>query len=127
MKFWRKYAERGTRFFRWLSTPDTILQMAQRSTSYYAPSAAVAALVEAIARDSKSILPVSIRLQGEYGLDNIAVSVPARIGKGGAEKIICVRMDSRELRKFMDAAEELRISLARANVMPLGPEGEQHA
>jgi len=106
---------------------DTILQMAQSSTSYYAPSAAVAALVEAIARDSKSILPVSIRLQGEYGLDNIAVSVPARIGKGGAEKIICIRMDSRELKKFMDAAEELRISLARANVMPPGPEGEQHA
>jgi malate dehydrogenase len=106
---------------------DTILQMAQRSTSYYAPSAAVAALVEAIARDSKAILPVSIRLQGEYGLEDIAVSVPARLGKQGVEQIVSVRMSSEEQKKFLDAADELRISLAQVTGMQHGPEGEQHA
>jgi malate dehydrogenase len=95
---------------------DTILQMAQRSTSYYAPSAAVAALVEAIARDTKAILPVSMCLQGEYGLQDIAVSVPARIGKTGAEEIVSLRMQPEEAVAFSAAADELRASLARVAV-----------
>ena len=45
---------------------DTILYMSQQSTAFYAPSAAIAALVDAIVRDTKAILPVSIRLEGEY-------------------------------------------------------------
>jgi malate dehydrogenase len=92
---------------------DTILHMAQRSTSYYAPSAAVAALVEAIVRDTKTILPVSIRLEGEYGLSDIAVSVPARIGIGGAEQVVPVEMSKVENREFLDAADDLRASLNR--------------
>jgi malate dehydrogenase len=92
---------------------DTILQLAQRSTSYYAPSAAVAALVEAIVRDTKTVMPVSIRLEGEYGLSGIAVSVPARIGKGGVDEIVSVAMSSGEKTAFLAAADELRASLAR--------------
>jgi malate dehydrogenase len=93
---------------------DTILQMAQRSTSYYAPSAAVATLVEAIVRGCGTILPVSIHLQGEYGLQNIAVSVPARIGPEGVEEVINIRLKPEEKREFTNAADELRASLDRA-------------
>jgi len=93
---------------------DAILQMAQRATSYYAPSAAVAALVEAIVRDTKTILPVSIRLQGEYGLKDIAVSVPARIGARGVDRVIPVEMTDAESKEFLDGAAELRASLNRA-------------
>jgi len=92
---------------------DTILQMAQRSTSYYAPSAAVASLVEAIVRDTRAILPVSMRLQGEYGVSGIAVSVPARIGARGVDQVISVEMNEIETKEFSDAAEELRASLNR--------------
>lgn len=92
---------------------DVILQMAQRSTSYYAPSAAVSVLVEAIVRDSRVILPVSLRLNGEYGLHDIALSVPARIGLHGAAQIIPVRMNADEKRRFAQAADELRMSLGR--------------
>ncbi len=94
---------------------DTILQLAQRSTSYYAPSAAIAALVEAIARDAKSILPVSIRLQGEYGLDDIAVSVPACIGARGVDHVITVKMSPEETKEFQNAADDLRASLKRVS------------
>jgi malate dehydrogenase len=94
---------------------DTILQLAQRSTSFYAPSAAIAALVEAIARDTKSILPVSIRLQGEYGLDDIAVSVPACIGAGGVDHVVSVKMSPEETKEFKNAADELRASLQRVS------------
>ena len=93
---------------------DTILQMAQRSTSYYAPSAAVAALVNSIARDTRSILPVSIRLQGEYGLNDIAVSVPARICARGVDRVIPVEMSAGENEEFLKAADELRASLKGA-------------
>jgi malate dehydrogenase len=93
---------------------DTILQMAQRSTSYYAPSAAVAVLGEAIVRDTKAVLPVSIRLQGEYGLSDIAVSVPARIGAGGVDRVVSVEMSAEEKKEFLKAADELRASLKHA-------------
>jgi malate dehydrogenase len=94
---------------------DVILQMAQRSTAYYAPSAAVAALVEAIVRDTKAILPVSIRLEGEFGLDGIAVSVPVQIGEKGAEKFFGIKMSVAENRDFIDAANDLCASLNRVS------------
>lgn len=94
---------------------DTILQMAQRSTSYYAPSAAVAALVVPLIRGCMSILPVSVCLQGEYGQQDIALSVPARVGKNGVNKIVDTAMTPAEKKQFSDAADELRASLARVS------------
>jgi malate dehydrogenase len=94
---------------------DAILQMAQRSTAYYAPSAAVAALVEAIVRDTKAILPVSIRLEGEYGVGGIAVSIPAQIGEKGVERVFTVNMSLVEKKAFMEAADDLCASLNRVS------------
>jgi len=93
---------------------DTILELSERSTAYYAPSAAVAALARAVIRDGRTILPVSMRLDGEYGLRDIALSVPARIGAGGAESVIEVALGGREEKEFRDAAGDLRRSLERA-------------
>jgi malate dehydrogenase len=104
---------------------DTILHMAQRSTSFYAPSAAVAALVEAIARDTNAVLPVSMRLQGEYGLSNIALSVPAFIGVRGVERIFPVEMSDAEMKEFLSAAEELRASLKTVAGANSGKAGEE--
>lgn len=92
---------------------DTILELAERSTAYYAPSAAVAALALAVVRDSRTVLPVSMRLDGEYGLRDIALSVPARVGAGGAQGIIEVAMSAEEEQQFRDAAGDLRRSLGR--------------
>jgi malate dehydrogenase len=90
---------------------DTILELAQRSTSYYAPSAAVVALTEAIIRDTREILPVSICLDGEYGCQDLAVSIPARIGAGGVEEVISIDMSDAETKEFKEAAADLRMSL----------------
>lgn len=94
---------------------DTILQLAQKSTSYYAPSAAIAALAEAVVRDTKTILPVSVRLEGEYGCQDIAVSVPARIGAGGAEQILQIAMSEAETAEFKAAVADVRVSLNRVD------------
>jgi malate dehydrogenase len=93
---------------------DTILYMAQRSTAFYAPSAAIAALVDAIVRDANSILPVCVRLDGEYGLKDIAVSVPARVGGQGVEHVIPVPLSGTETEELGKAVAELRASMDRA-------------
>jgi len=93
---------------------DTILYMSQQSAAFYAPSAAIAALVDAILRDKKSVLPVSIRLEGEYGQAGIAVSVPARICAQGAERILEIEMSDGERDEFDFATGSLRASMERA-------------
>lgn len=92
---------------------DAILQMAQHSTAYYAPSAAVCALVEAVVRDTHAILPVSVRLEGEYGVAGLCVGVPAQIGAAGAERILEVRMRDGEARAFRAAVDEFKAVLAQ--------------
>jgi len=91
---------------------DTILEMAQSSTSFYAPSAATVALIEAVARDTHAILPVSVRLEGEYGVQGLCVGVPAMIGKDGVEKIFEVRLSDDEQRSFAAAIDELKAAIA---------------
>ena len=106
---------------------DTILHLAEKSTAFYAPSAAVAALVEAVARDTRRILPVSFRLQGEYGLSDIAVSVPACIGSGGVDHVVPVKMNVSEEEEFQNAMAELRASINGAAEADYGKGGEPHA
>ncbi len=89
------------------SAGDTILTMAQRSTAYYAPSAATAALVEAVVRDTHALLPVSIRCQGEYGVDGLAVGIPAMVGAGGVERVVQVELSEVEREEFAGAVAEL--------------------
>jgi malate dehydrogenase len=91
---------------------DTILELAQASTSFYAPSAAAVSLVEAIARDTHVILPVSVRLEGEYGVKGMCVGVPAQIGAAGAEKILELKLSDAERRAFDQAVSDLRTALA---------------
>lgn len=93
---------------------DTILELAQQSTAYYAPSAAAQTLVEAICRDTHDVLPVTFRLDGEYGIRDLAVSVPAQVGLSGIEKVLHAPMSADEKRAFAAAAEELRAAIGRA-------------
>jgi malate dehydrogenase len=96
---------------------DTILQMAQWSTAFYAPSAAGCALIEAVVRDTHAVLPVSMRLDGEYGLKDLSVGVPAQIGLQGVEKILSVRMNERERQAFEGACGELRELITQAETL----------
>jgi malate dehydrogenase len=106
---------------------DTILRLSEKSTSFYAPSSAVAALVEAVARDTGAILPVSFRLQGEYGLNDIAISVPASIGAGGVNHVLEIRMNASEKEEFQNAVAELRASMEDAAGPVEGKGGKPHA
>jgi len=91
---------------------DTILELAQASTSFYAPSAAAVTLIEAIARDTHVILPVHMRLEGEYGVTGLCLGVPAQIGAAGVEKVIELKLSDAERRAFEQAVTEVRTALA---------------
>jgi malate dehydrogenase len=65
-----------------------IVNLLKSGSAYYAPSAAVVEMVEAILKDQKKILPCAARCDGEYGIKGLFVGVPVKLGRGGAEAII---------------------------------------
>lgn len=79
------------------------------TSAWYAPSAAVVEMADAIIYDKKKVLPVAALLEGEYGVNGLFVGVPAKIGAGGVEEIICVDLtpeQRRMLQKSIDAVKE---------------------
>jgi len=93
---------------------DLIVQMAQRSSAYYAPSAAAADLVNAVHMDLGRVLCVSLLLEGEYGLRDVALSLPAVIGKAGARRVLTPRLSDAELEALRRSARELAELAVRA-------------
>ena len=80
------------------------------TSAWYAPGAAAAEMVEAILKDKKSILPCSVFLKGEYGVHDQFLGVPVKLGKGGAEQVIQIRLTPEEdaaLKKSAAAVREL--------------------
>ena len=78
------------------------------TSAWYAPGAAVSAMVQAIALDSKKMFPCSALLEGEYGLNDISLGVPCIIGKNGIEKIVEIELSETEKAKFADSAVGVR-------------------
>ena len=67
------------------------------TSAWYAPGASAAQMVESIVRDQKRILPVCAWLQGEYGLKDIYMGVPVKLGKNGIEQIIELKLNKGEM------------------------------
>lgn len=83
----------------------------QGTSAWYAPGAAAAEMVEAIVKDSGRVLPCAAWLNGEYGLNDLFIGVPVRLGRGGAEEIIEVDLDSDEKKLMNESAEHVRSNL----------------
>ena len=75
------------------------------TSAWYAPGAAVSALVQAIACDQKKMVPCSALLQGEYGLNDLCIGVPVILGRGGIEKIVELELNGAEKAKMKESAE----------------------
>ena len=85
-----------------------IVALLKTGSAYYAPSASVVAMVEAIATDSKAVLPVCAWATGQYGIDDVYVGVPARLGTKGVEEIVELDLNEAELAALRGAAEGIR-------------------
>ncbi|MBQ3444127.1 MAG: malate dehydrogenase, partial [Selenomonadaceae bacterium] len=87
------------------------------TSAWYAPGAAAAALVEAIALDAKKLIPCCVYLEGEYGEKDLCIGVPVILGKNGIEKIVEVEFSDAEKAKFAEsvaAAREVNSKIAGA-------------
>jgi len=87
-----------------------IVKYLKAGSAYYAPSAAVTEMVEAILKDKKKILPCAAYLQGEYGIDGFYIGVPCKLGAAGLEKIIEIKLTPEEdaaLKRSAEAVKEL--------------------
>jgi malate dehydrogenase len=87
-----------------------VVKLLQKGSAFYAPSAAVAEMVDAIVFDQKRVLPCAALCQGEYGLDGLFVGVPVRLGAEGVEEIVEIDLDDAErseLEKSAAAVQEL--------------------
>ncbi len=74
------------------------------TSAWYAPGAAAAQMVEAIVRDQKRIFPVCAMLNGEYGLKNVCMGVPVKLGKNGIEQIIELKLNAEEMKLVNQSA-----------------------
>ncbi len=82
-------------------------------SAYYAPSAAAAQMAEAIALDKRRILPCAAYLEGEYGLEDLYLGVPCKLGEGGLREILEVELTDREREELQESAEAVRSTIAK--------------
>jgi malate dehydrogenase len=78
------------------------------TSAFFAPGAAIAQMVEAIARDRKRVIPCSVYLEGEYGQHDVCIGVPIVLGGGGMERIIEVPLNEQERSAFAASAGAVR-------------------
>ena len=87
-----------------------IVKLLGTGSAYYAPGSAVVEMVEAVLKDKKKILPCSVFLRGEYGINDLFVGVPCKLGVNGLEQIIQIELTADEdaaLKKSAAAVQEL--------------------
>ncbi len=87
-----------------------IVNLLGTGSAYFAPSASVLQMVDSILLDKKMIMPCAAYLQGEYGINNLFVGVPVKLGANGVEQIIELELSESEramLQKSADAVKEL--------------------
>lgn len=90
-----------------------IVNYLKSGSAYYAPSAAAVEMVEAIVKDKKRILPCSAYLQGEYGLRDMYIGVPVKLGKKGIEQIVEVPLTQEEKTALTKSADEVKANIQK--------------
>jgi len=93
-----------------------IVAFLKTGSAYVAPAASIAEMAEIIVRDKKEILPASVYLQGEYGLEGICIGVPVRLGKEGIEEIIRLELTSEEKATLNKAEVEIKEALKNLSI-----------
>jgi malate dehydrogenase len=85
-----------------------IVSLLKTGSAYYAPSAAVSQMVEAILKDKHLIVPASAFMKGEYGLNDMFFGVPVQLGQSGIEKIVIYDLNNEELQALKVSADAVR-------------------
>ena len=89
-----------------------IVALLQKGSAYYAPSAAIAKMVTAIAHNTEELLSACAWCTGQYGIHDVYVGVPVRLSRGGVEEIVELDLNEGELLQLRAAAEGIRAKCA---------------
>lgn len=93
-----------------------IVNFLKTGSAYYAPSAAAIQMVESIVKDKKRVLPCAVLLKGEYGINDVVVGVPIKIGKKGMEEIIQIKLTPEEQAALNKSASDVKANMAKLNI-----------
>ncbi len=93
-----------------------IVNFLKTGSAYYAPSSSAVEMIESIVRNKKRILPCSVWLKGEYGLSDVFVGVPVKLGKNGLEEIIQVKLTAAEQAELNKSATDVKASIAKLKI-----------
>jgi malate dehydrogenase len=85
-----------------------IVGLLKTGSAYYAPSASAVEMAEAILKDKKKILPCAVMLSGEYGINDLYIGVPVKLGKNGVEEIIEIKLTDEESKALNNSADAVR-------------------
>jgi malate dehydrogenase len=90
-----------------------IVDLLKTGSAFYAPSAGIARMAEAIILDKKEVLPCAALLDGEYGIKDSVIGVPVRLGKKGIEEIIELELSAGEKQRLYDSAEGVKVLIEK--------------
>ncbi len=93
-----------------------IVALLKTGSAYYAPSAAVAEMAEAIIRDKKRVIPCAAYCDGQYGVKGMFIGVPAVLGANGVEKIIEIELDENERKEFNNSVAAVKGLIDELNI-----------
>jgi malate dehydrogenase len=93
-----------------------IVKYLKTGSAYYAPSSGAVQMAEAIVNDQKRILPCAAWLRGEYGMSDLFLGVPVKLGRGGMEKVIEVELTSKERVDLGKSAEAVREPMSKISI-----------
>src|SRR4029079_5834791 len=85
-----------------------IVSLLNTGSAFYAPSASAVSMVEAIVKDQKRVLPCAVLCVGEYGLNDVIVGVPVRLGRSGAEQVVEYELTAEERAALETSASAVR-------------------
>ncbi len=93
-----------------------IVNHLKTGSAYYAPSASAVEMAKSIIRDKRRILPCAVALQGEYGLNDVVVGVPIKIGKNGMEEVVEIKLSDEEAASLQSSADAVKSTIAKLSV-----------
>ncbi len=93
-----------------------IVNYLKTGSAYYAPSSAAVQMIESIVKDKKRILPCAVLLQGEYGLSDVVVGVPIKLGRKGMEEIVQIELREEEKSALHKSAAGVKNNIAKTGL-----------
>lgn len=94
-----------------------IVNHLKTGSAFYAPSASAVQMVECIVKDKRRILPCAVSLNGEYGLNDVVVGVPVKVGKNGLEQIFEIELTADEQAALNRSADDVKATIAKLSTL----------